>query len=190
MTPVRTQPKTFTVHRSPFTLRLPVAFYRSLFSVYHGKRKTENSKRFMASAGGFTIVELVLACVIFPLIVIGLSNAYDAVRRSYTVSKELNEIYAVLSACPELDRALEFSSLSSSTNCYPNNAFKAEGGSGLTITYTPTLTITDTSALPVADPLQPIPDSKIINISVGYQHSSAPPLQLRMLITRNGIAQL
>lgn len=139
---------------------------------------------------GFTVVEIVLACVIFPIIVIGLSNGFDAVRRSYTVSKELNEIYAVLSACPELDRAMEYSSLSSSTNCYPNNQFKAEGGSGNTITYAPSLTITSTSALPTGDPLKDIPDSKVIDISVGFQHSSAPPLQLRMLVTRNGIAQL
>lgn len=139
---------------------------------------------------GFTIVELILACVIFPILVIGISNAYDAVRKAYTTAKQLNEAYAVLSACPEVDRALEYNSLSSTTNCYPNNAFRAEGGSGNIITYTPTLTITDTSALGSTDPLKSVPDSKVVNISVGYPKNTAPPLQLRMLITRNGIGQL
>lgn len=139
---------------------------------------------------GFTMVEVLIACVIFPVVVIGISNAYDVVRNNYTVAKQLNEMYGVLSACPELDRALEFGSLSSITNCYPNNVVQAEGGSGNTITYTPTLTVTDTSALPTGDPLKTIPDSKVVNIYVGYPNSSAPPLELRMLITRNGIGQL
>ena len=139
---------------------------------------------------GFTLVELVLACVIFPIIVIGVSNAYDTVRKAYTISKQLNEAYAVLSACPEVDRALEFTSLSSTTNCYPNNTFLAEGGSGNVITYSPNLTVVDTSTLASSDPLRTVPDSKVINISVGYPNSNAPPLQLRLLITRNGIGQL
>lgn len=140
---------------------------------------------------GFTAVEVVIACLIFPIVVIGISNSYDAVRRNYTVSKQLNEMYAVLSACPELDRALEFTSLSSTSNCYPNNVVLAEGGSGNRITYTPTLTVTDTGGLPAADPLSTIPDSKVVDIQVGYPDgSTAKPLQLRMLITRNGIGQL
>lgn len=138
---------------------------------------------------GFTAVELLLACVIFPLIVVGVSNAFDSVRKSYTTAKQLNEMYAVLSACPELDRALDYNNLSNTTNCFPNNSFTAEGGSGRTYSYSPTLTVTDTSALPLSDPLQTIPDSKVVNISVGYLQGTAPPLQLRMLITRNGIAQ-
>ena len=138
---------------------------------------------------GFTIVELLLAIVIFPIIVVGLSNAFDAVRKSYTLSRELNEIYAVLSACPEIDRALEFNSLTSATNCFPNNTFQTEGAGTGTITYTPTLTVTNTSALPLSDPLQTIPDSKVVDISVGFQKSTAPQLRLRMLVTRNGIGQ-
>ncbi len=148
------------------------------------------SKNLGRNEQGFTIVELVLACVIFPIIVIGIANAYDTVRKSYTIAKQLNEAYAVLSACPEIDRALEFNSLTGSTNCYPINTFQAEGGSGNTISYAPNLTVTNTSALAVSDPLQTIPDSKVINISVGYPGSSAPAMQLRMLITRNGIGQL
>lgn len=139
---------------------------------------------------GFTILEMLLACVIFPIIVVGIANAFDSVRKSYKTARELNEIYTVLSACPELDRALEFGSLSSISNCYPTNVFAAEGGGNITITYTPTLTVTDTSALSGSDALQPIPDSKVISISVGFPNSSAPPLQLRMLVTRNGIGQL
>lgn len=139
---------------------------------------------------GFSSVELLLASIIFPIIVIGISNAFDAVRKSYTTARQLNEMYAVLSACPELDRALEYNSITSSTNCFPNNTFLAEGFSGKTIAYTPILTITNTNSLPVDDPLHNVPDSKVINISVGYPNSAAPPLQLRMLITRNGIGQL
>lgn len=139
---------------------------------------------------GFTAVEVVTACVIFPIIVISLSNAFTAIRRVYTQGKQYNEMYAVLSACPELDRALEFTSLSSTTNCYPNNTVDAEGTSGRTITYAPNLTVTDTTSLGSSDPLKTIPDSKVINISTGYPNSSKPPLQLRILITRNGIGQL
>jgi len=144
----------------------------------------------LKSQKGFSLVEVVLACVIFPLIVAALSYGYDAIRKAYTVSRQLNEMYAVLSACPEIDRALEYDSVTSSSNCYPNNSFKAEGGSGNIITYSPNLTVTNTSSLPASDALQAVPDSKVIDISVGFQQSAAPPLELRMLITRNGIGQL
>lgn len=139
---------------------------------------------------GFTIMEIIVAIVIFPIIVIAVTNAYDTVRKSYTISKQFNEIYAVLSACPEIDRALQYDSINSTTNCYPNNTFQAEGGSGNVITYAPTLTVTNTTALPATDPLKSVPDSKVVNISTGYQNSTAPALELRMLITRNGIGQL
>lgn len=145
--------------------------------------------RHLDTQAGFTIVELVLACVIFPIVVIGVAGAFDAVRNAYTAAKELNEIYAVLSACPELDRALDYTSLTNTTNCAPNNTFTAEGGSGITYSYNPSLSITDTSSLSPSDALQSIPDSKVVDISVGYRKISAPTLQLRMLITRNGIAQ-
>jgi Tfp pilus assembly protein PilV len=139
---------------------------------------------------GFSLVEVVIACIIFPIIVIGMTSSFDALRHTYTISKQLNEIYAVLSACPEIDRALEYDSISGASNCFPNNTFKAEGGSGNIITYTPSLSVTNTSALPSADPLQAIPDSKVIDISVNYQQNTGKPLELRMLITRNGIGQL
>lgn len=144
--------------------------------------KIENSK-------GFTSVELIVACIIFPLVAIGITNAFDGIRKAYTTAKQLNEVYAVLSACPEIDRALDYTSLTSSNNCFPNNTFNAEGGNGITYSYSPTLTVTDTSALDSTDALKTIPDSKVVNITVAIPHSTAPSLQLRMLITRNGIAQ-
>jgi len=142
--------------------------------------------------GGFTAIEVMIAIVVLGIIVIGLVNAYIAMRQSYTTARQLNEIYTVLSACPEVDRALEFNSLSSTNNCYPNNSFPAEDGGTGTITYSPVLTVTNTGSLPPADQLNTIPDSKVVNISVGFPapNASAPALQLRMLITRNGIGQL
>lgn len=142
---------------------------------------------------GFTIVELVIACVIFPIIVIGIANSYNSIRRSYATARQLNEIYAVLSACPEMDRALEFNSLSSTANCYPNETFLVENStSGRTVTYTPALTVTDTGSLDSGDPLYPVPDSKVVHIEVDFlpPFTTSTPLQMRMLITRNGIGQL
>ena len=142
------------------------------------------------SGSGFTIVELLVAIVVFPLVVGSVTVSFSSISHSYTLARQLNEMYAVLSACPELDRAHEFGSLSSATNCYPNNSFPAENGGSATISYTPTLTVTDTTSLANTDPLQAIPDSKVVSISVGFPApTNAQPLQLRMLITRNGIGQ-
>jgi Tfp pilus assembly protein PilW len=142
---------------------------------------------------GFTIVELILACVIFPIIVLGIATSFVSLRRSYMTARQLNEVYTVLSACPELDRALEFSSLSGSTNCYPNNSFQVEDSNQVGInTYSPSLTVTDTSSLASSDPLKAIPDSKVVNVQVKLPKTTAAekPYQLRILITRNGIGQL
>lgn len=140
---------------------------------------------------GFSIVELLVAIIIIPLMVASTVNAYNSVTHVYNVTRQLNQMYAVLSACPELDRALEFNSLTSSNNCYPNNVFQRENGSTKTVTYAPVLTLTDTTSLPASDPLKSVPDSKVISVSVAYPapDASLPPLQLRMLITRNGIGQ-
>jgi prepilin-type N-terminal cleavage/methylation domain-containing protein len=145
-----------------------------------------------AQQAGFTIVEIVLAIVVFGILIGGLTSAYNSLRSSYVLAREFDEAYTVLSACPEVDRALEFNSLGSATNCYPNNSFPAEDGSGGTITYSPQLTVTPTSSLTASDPLQTIPDSKVVSIQVKLPrpNSNAPALQLRMLITRNGIGQL
>ena len=147
----------------------------------------------LGAEGGFTIVELILACIIVPIVVIGIATAFNGIKHSYITARELNEMYAVLSACPEVDRALEFNSLSTGTNCYPNNSFVVENvTSGPSVTYSPTLTVTDTSALSAGDPLVSIPDSKVVEIQVNFlpPAASSSPLQLRMLITRNGIGQL
>ena len=140
---------------------------------------------------GFGVVELVVATVLFSMIVLGLMNAYFSVKQTYSLGRELNEMYTVLSACPEVDRALEFDAISSTNNCYPNNSFPREDGGSGSITYSPSLTVTATSALPSGDPLYNIYDSKVLDIKVGYQSpfSAAPPIELRMLLTRNGIAQ-
>lgn len=141
---------------------------------------------------GFTIIELLLACVIFPIIVVGIATAFNGIKRSYTIARQLNEIYTVLSACPEIDRALEFSSLNSFTDCSPNNSFVVENSTGGNhVTYTPALTVTDTASLSGSDPLSAIPDSKVLDINVHFLPPAPPvPLELRMLITRNGIGQL
>lgn len=148
-------------------------------------------QRTRESEQGFTIVELMVASIIFPIIVIGLVNIYNSARQSYGLARQLDEIYAVLSACPEIDRALDYNALSSSTNCYPNNSFPAEDGSSGTITYTPTLTVTPATSLPNTDPLYNLPDSKVLDISVGFQapYTSYQSIELRMLIARNGIGQ-
>lgn len=152
----------------------------------------KNPLRRQLKSGGFTAVEVMVAIVVMGIIVAGLVDAYKAIKHSYATARQLNEIYTVLSACPEVDRALEFNSLSSTNNCYPNNSFPAENGGAGTITYAPDLTVTSTSSLPATDPLQTIPDSKVVNITVGFPapNENAPDLQLRMLITRNGIGQL
>ena len=144
------------------------------------------------TTAGFTIVELVIACVIFPMVVIGVATAYNSLVRTYSTARQLNEMYAVLSACPELDRALEFNSLSTGTNCHPNDTFYVEDTTGgRQIAYSPTMTVKNTSALPASDPLHDIPDSKVIDLRVGFQKSRAntSPLAMRILITRNGIGQ-
>jgi Tfp pilus assembly protein PilV len=147
--------------------------------------------RIRLDSKGFSMVEILIACIILPLAVAGVANAFNSVRHAYSVSRQLNEMYTVLSACPELDRALEFNSVSNTNNCYPNNSFAAENGGSATITYAPSLTVTSTSGLPASDPLSSVPDSKVVSISVGFPapNSSRPPVQLRMLITRNGIGQ-
>lgn len=143
------------------------------------------------SQTGFSIVELLVATIVMPIVVASTVSAYNAASHVYNVTRQLNEMYSVLSACPELDRALEFNSLTSSNNCYPNNVFSREDGSTKTVTYSPVLAVTDTTSLPSTDPLKVIPDSKVITVSVGYPapNTSLPPIQLRMLITRNGIGQ-
>jgi len=138
---------------------------------------------------GFTVVELIIAIVILPFIVVGISDAFMAVGHSYQISRQLNEMYAVLSACPEIDRALQYDVVTSATNCYPNNTFSAENGGTTSFNYTPQLNVSPASTLPSSDPLYNIPDSKVIDVSVGFIDNSGKPLKMRLLISRNGISQ-
>lgn len=145
----------------------------------------------IGKSDGFTMVEVLVASIVFAIMVTAMISMQESLRRSYAISRQYNEIYTVLSACPEVDRALEFDSISSTSNCYPNNSFPAEDGGTGTISYSPSLTVTDTGSLPLSDQLHGIPDSKVIDIKVGFPppNTSLPQLELRMLITRNGIAQ-
>ena len=144
-----------------------------------------------AKQHGFTSVEFMVAAVVFALLVIGLIGAFISLRNGYATARQLNEIYTVLSACPEIDRALEFSALSSSSNCFPNNTFAVENNGGGTISYSPSLTVTNTSALESSDPLRSVPDAKVVNVKVSFpKQPNVVPLELRLLITRNGVGQL
>jgi hypothetical protein len=136
------------------------------------------------------MVEILTACIIFPVIVISLYNAFRAVSIDYNNARQFNEMYAVLSACPEIDRALDYDIVTGANNCFPNNTFSGENGGSAVFTYTPILTVTPTASLPGTDPLQAVPDSKVIDINVNHLNSTAPAMELRMLITRNGIGQL
>jgi len=141
------------------------------------------------SEAGFSIIEILIVTVIVSTLFIGIANAFTNVSRTYTLTRQLNEMYAVLSSCPEIDRALQYDSISGTTNCFPNNVFRGEGVSGATITYTPTLDVTPTTSLPTADPLYNIPDSKVVDISVSNPTSNAQPWRIRLLVARNGIGQ-
>jgi prepilin-type N-terminal cleavage/methylation domain-containing protein len=150
-------------------------------------------KRVQIRHSGFTMVEVLVGIVIFGILVSGLMGAYTSIKHSYTTARQLNEMYTVLSACPEVDRALEFNSLSDSTNCYPNNTFQIENNvSAQSISYSPTIDVTETAGLASGDPLKTIPDSKVVEITLPFQkpNENYTPLKLRLLITRNGIGQL
>lgn len=138
---------------------------------------------------GFTMVEIMICCVVFPMIVVSIYTAFRSVSNEYTQARQFNEMYAVLSACPEIDRALDYDIVTGTNNCFPNNTFYGEDGGTAVFTYSPVLTVTPTGSLPNTDPLQSVPDSKVVDINVSHLNSSAPPLELRMLITRNGIGQ-
>lgn len=143
---------------------------------------------------GFSSVEFLVAAVVFGILVGGLVTAFMAVRNSYEIARQLNEMYTVLSACPEIDRALEYNSLSDTVNCSPNNTFVREDGLLGSRSYSPELRValtTDPAVIAANDPLKNIPDSKIVDVKVGFVHdkSGYKPMELRMLITRNGVGQ-
>lgn len=147
------------------------------------KRKTKQQN-------GFTIVEILISIMVFSIMTIGLSQAYVVVDSLYGRTKQLYEIYTVLSACPEIDRALQYEQLDEGVNCFPNNTFDVEGGGSGDIAYDPDLVIKETSELAAGDELRNIPDSKVIDVKVTYPNSSILPWEIRLLISRNGIGQL
>lgn len=141
---------------------------------------------------GFSAVEFLVAAVVFGILASGIVQAFISIRYSYAVARQLNEMYTVLSACPEIDRALEFNSLSDTANCSPNNIFGLENGMAGTRTYAPSLDVTlttDPAFVATTDPLRNIPDSKVVDVSVGFSGDTIKPMELRMFITRNGVGQ-
>ncbi len=141
---------------------------------------------------GFSAVEFLVAAVIFGVVASSIIQGFISVRRSYAVARQLNEMYTVLSACPEIDRALEFNSLSDTANCSPNNTFSYENGMTGTRTYTPSLDVmltNDPAFVATGDPLSNIADSKVVQVNVGFPDKTTKPMELRMLITRNGVGQ-
>lgn len=141
---------------------------------------------------GFSAVEFLVAAVVFGIVAVSIIQGFISIRHSYAIARQLNEMYTVLSACPEIDRALEFNSLSDTANCSPNNTFGYENGMIGTRTYTPSLDValtTDPAFVATGDPLRNIPDSKVVQVNVGFPDKTTKPMELRMLITRNGVGQ-
>lgn len=136
---------------------------------------------------GFSIVEIVIGIALIGMITIGVAQAFDWLVKDYAYSRELNEIYAALSGCPEIDRAMQYESITS-TNCSPNDQFDAETATGSNdITYVTSSVPSLTSSLPASDPVRNIPDSKVVDVTVNPQSGS--PWKIRLLISRNGIGQ-
>ncbi len=136
---------------------------------------------------GFSVVEIVIAIVVLGIMIGGVALAFDWLFKDYARSRELNEIYAALSGCPEIDRAMQYESITS-TNCSPNDTFDAETADGNNdITYTTSSAPVLTSALPTNDPAYNIPDSKVVDVTVTPK--SGNPWKIRLLISRNGIGQ-
>lgn len=139
------------------------------------------------SETGFSIVEIIIGIVVLGIMIGGVATAFDWLFKDYARSRELNEIYAALSGCPEIDRAMQYESIIS-TNCSPNDTFDAEIASGNNdITYVTSSAPVLTSALATTDPAYNIPDSKVVDVTVTPK--SSKPWKIRLLISRNGIGQ-
>lgn len=147
------------------------------------------SRTATASEQGFSIVEVLLVAIIIAILSTSLLGAFQSLSQTYALTRQLNEIYAVLSSCPEIDRALQFDSISGATNCFPNNVFQGEGLTASKISYTPTLTVLNTTALSTSDPLKGIPDSKVVDVSTTLPNDSSATWRVRLLVTRGGIGQ-
>lgn len=138
---------------------------------------------------GFTLIEVIVSAVIIAITSTSILGAYSYLSQTYALTRQLNEVYAVLSSCPEIDRALQYENISGTTNCFPNNIFQGEGVSTSTITYTPSLSVTNTAALSASDPLHNVADSKVVDISTSLPNAPHSTYRVRLLITRNGIGQ-
>lgn len=139
------------------------------------------------SESGFTIAEIIIGIVMLGIIIGGVAQAFDWLFKDYARSRELNEIYAALSGCPEIDRAMQYESIIS-TNCSPNDTFDAEAATGNNeITYVTSSAPVLTSALAPSDPAYGIPDSKVVDVTVTPDVGN--PWKIRLLISRNGIGQ-
>lgn len=139
------------------------------------------------SETGFSIVEIVIGVVVLGIMIGGIALAFDWLFKDYARSRELNEIYAALSGCPEIDRAMQYESIIS-TNCSPNDTFDAEIANGNnSITYVTSSAPILTSALATSDPVYNIPDSKVVDVTVTPKSSKT--WKIRLLISRNGIGQ-
>lgn len=144
---------------------------------------------------GFSIVEVIITMIVATVSFAGLAMMYDSITRLYRESRQLNEVYAVLSSCPEIDRALQYDSISSVANCFPNNVFEGEGLTKAQITYSPSLTVKQAvgsagdPVLSSSDVLYGIPDAKVVDISVNSLTDSRNNWKIRLLVSRNGIGQ-
>lgn len=136
---------------------------------------------------GFSIVEIIIGIVLLGIVITGVALGFDWLYKDYAKSRELNEIYAALSGCPEIDRAMQYESITS-TNCSPNDTFDAEIANGNNnITYSTSSAPVLTTALATSDPAYNIPDSKVVDVTV--RPKSGQPWKIRLLISRNGIGQ-
>jgi prepilin-type N-terminal cleavage/methylation domain-containing protein len=139
---------------------------------------------------GFTVAEVLISIIVFALMATAMAQAFTAVDNVYARTRQLYEIYTVLSACPEIDRALQYEQVTGSVQCFPNNTFAVEGGGSGTIVYNPSLTVTQTSDLPGTDALRNVPNAKVVEVKVNYLNPVSSPWDIRLLISRNGIGQL
>ena len=141
---------------------------------------------------GFTVAEVLISVIVFAIMAVSMAQAFTAVDNVYGRTRQLYEIYTVLSACPEIDRALQYEQVTGAVQCFPNNTFQIENETGTsgTVSYSPTLTVNQTSALPVGDPLRSVPNAKVVEVNVDYLNPVNAPWDIRLLISRNGIGQL
>jgi hypothetical protein len=147
-------------------------------------------KKIKTRIEGFTVAEVLISIVVFSMMAVTVAQGFTAVDNVYTRTRQLYEIYTVLSACPEIDRALQYEQVTGSVQCFPNNTFVKENGYAGTLTYTPSLTVTNTADLPTGDALKAVPNAKVVEVRVNYLNPVVNPWDIRLLISRNGIGQL